>query len=803
MAAVTYWLRLDLRRRWRSLLVLALLIALAAGTVMTAAAGARRGATAVDRLMEQTLPATVAVLPNRSGFDWEAVRALPGVEALAVMPLAGFDIDGVPPETLMDTSPPVYDEPAMRTVERPVILDGRLADPSRPDEAVVTRGFSAITGIAVGDSVALRLYTPEAVDAMNLRGVPPGPAEGPAVETTVVGVVRSPWFSDAIGSGGGLFPSPAFLATYSENLLGAQNSARTNALVRLTGGEAAIPAFTAGLERVTGRGDIDVWNMDERFGQHLRDVTRFEANSLRVFAFVSGLSAIVLVGLAIARYSASTVNDLRILRAVGMSPGQARRVAVAGPMLAGLAGVTLGASGAVIASRWFPVGSAALLEPAPGFDVDWLVLGVTMAAVPLVVAMVATTATAVALASAGRDQASRHSVIAAAAARMGLQVPVIVGARMALQPGRGRQPVPVRPALLGSVAGVLGVLAALTFSSGVSDAASNLERFGVVHDLDVFLGLDGRDYAPADEVLTAVASVPGVAGVNDTRSAVARVGESQVAVLSIDPIGEPLDFVVTSGRLPAEAGEITLGPGTVDALGAALGDTLAVTGTSGEAELRVVGTGLMPSLSHNFYTDGGLVTRATYDALFDDFRFRAGFVSLSPGETVDDVMPALWAALADIPGSDELWLAPPDAPPQLAELQQVRVLPVILAGFLALLALGAVGHAVASAVRHRRQDMAVLRALGMTRRQCRGMVVTQACVLALVGVIAGVPVGIALGRVVWRYVAESWPLDYVSPMAWLALLLVFPVALLAANLLAAWPGHRAASMRVGHVLRAE
>jgi hypothetical protein len=35
------------------------------------------------------------------------------------------------------------------------------------------------------------------------------------------------------------------------------------------------------------------------------------------------------------------------------------------------------------------------------------------------------------------------------------------------------------------------------------------------------------------------------------------------------------------------------------------------------------------------------------------------------------------------------------------------------------------------------------------------------------------------------------------------LLLVAPVTLLAANLLAAWPSQRAASMRVGHVLRAE
>jgi ABC-type lipoprotein release transport system permease subunit len=82
-------------------------------------------------------------------------------------------------------------------------------------------------------------------------------------------------------------------------------------------------------------------------------------------------------------------------------------------------------------------------------------------------------------------------------------------------------------------------------------------------------------------------------------------------------------------------------------------------------------------------------------------------------------------------------------------------------------------------------------------------VVTQATVLAVVGLAVGIPLGIALGRTVWRYVADTTPLFYVPPVAVLALVLVVPVALLAANLLAAWPSHRAASMRVGHVLRAE
>jgi len=106
-------------------------------------------------------------------------------------------------------------------------------------------------------------------------------------------------------------------------------------------------------------------------------------------------------------------------------------------------------------------------------------------------------------------------------------------------------------------------------------------------------------------------------------------------------------------------------------------------------------------------------------------------------------------------------------------------------------------------VRRRRVDVAVLRALGMTRWQSRGIVVTQASVLALVGLLFGVPLGVALGRTLWRVVADYTPLQYVPPVAVLALLLVVPCALLVANLLAAWPGRQAARLRIGQVLRTE
>ena len=131
------------------------------------------------------------------------------------------------------------------------------------------------------------------------------------------------------------------------------------------------------------------------------------------------------------------------------------------------------------------------------------------------------------------------------------------------------------------------------------------------------------------------------------------------------------------------------------------------------------------------------------------------------------------------------------------------MLPVVLGVFLGVLALGAVGNALSTAVRRRSRDLAVLRALGMTRREARRVVIVQATVLALIGLAFGVPLGLALGRSVWRAVAAYTPLEYVPPSPVGALLMVGPAAVIAAIALAVWPAQRAARLQIAAVLRAE
>jgi hypothetical protein len=55
----------------------------------------------------------------------------------------------------------------------------------------------------------------------------------------------------------------------------------------------------------------------------------------------------------------------------------------------------------------------------------------------------------------------------------------------------------------------------------------------------------------------------------------------------------------------------------------------------------------------------------------------------------------------------------------------------------------------------------------------------------------------------WRLVSDTTPLQYIPPVAFWTLVLIVPLALAIANLLAALPGRLAARMHVANVLRAE
>jgi len=455
-----------------------------------------------------------------------------------------------------------------------------------------------------------------------------------------------------------------------------------------------------------------------------------------------------------------------------------------------------------------PIGAAQYSEPHPGIDVDWLILGPGWVLAPVLVAAGSAAAAALALSARRRRAVPRRSGVAAAAAAAGFGVPVVVGARFALEPGRGRSAVPIRPALVGAIAGVLGVLAAFTFSAGVSDAAANPARFGQTWQLDTFLGINGRDFGPASQVLRTVAADPDVTGVDDARVGGAQSGRVSIESFTYDPVvGKRVSVVLASGRMPAAPDEIVLAPVTARELHAVTGSTVRLTGGTVPQAVTVTGIGFVPTGPHNEYSDGAWLTPAGFDRIFRGahfaFKFHLATVALRPGADVEAVAHRLTAKAKAIKGGENFAFTPEPPLSQVQMIRDVAVLPLALSAFLAVLAIGAVGHALSIAVRRRGHELAVLRALGLTRRQSRLVIGTQATLLAVIGLAFGIPLGVALGRSLWRGAADILPLAYYPPLALLALLLIGPLALVAANLLAAWPARRAARLRTAQILRTE
>ncbi|MFY9868019.1 MAG: FtsX-like permease family protein, partial [Trebonia sp.] len=362
-------------------------------------------------------------------------------------------------------------------------------------------------------------------------------------------------------------------------------------------------------------------------------------------------------------------------------------------------------------------------------------------------------------------------------------------------------------AIVGAVAGVLGVLAALTFSAGISDAVANPARFGQTWQLVALYGQDGQSLAPASVVSRAAAADPDVSGYLDVRIGGAQSGLVSIESFTYTPVdGKQVPVVLTGGRMPASPAEIALAPTTARDLHAGVGSVVRLAGGAAARPMTVSGIAFVPTGPHNNYDQGAWLTPGGYDRLFAGahyaYKFLVAVISLRPGANAAVVASRLDASVAKATHVQGVTFMPP-SPLPTAELEDVSVLPLALGGFLALLALGAVGHALVIAVRRRRHELAVLRTLGLTSGESRLVVVTQATVLAVIGLVLGIPLGLAVGRAVWRIVADFTPLAYHSPLAVLPLVLIAPVTLLAANLLAAWPGYRAARLRPGRILREE
>ena len=185
----------------------------------------------------------------------------------------------------------------------------------------------------------------------------------------------------------------------------------------------------------------------------------------------------------------------------------------------------------------------------------------------------------------------------------------------------------------------------------------------------------------------------------------------------------------------------------------------------------------------------------TWGPTFDPY----GVVVEADGRSaVDEVVAGL-----DLPEPTYLTTQSPSVPSDVQSLERVRSTPVWLSTLLAALITLTVVHALVAAVRSRRQEIAVLRAIGFTRRQVASAVLVQAGLIAGVGLVIGVPLGLVVGRIAWTALAERLGavVELVTPS--LALGLLAAAVVILALLVGLVPGLQAARAHPADTLRTE
>jgi ABC-type lipoprotein release transport system permease subunit len=786
------WLRADLRHRWRSWIVLGLLAGIVFGVAAAAVAGARRTSEAVPRLIRATGSLDAGVLANSPAFDARtraAVAALPEVDhayPFAVPFALGVARPRELPGTLLPTTP------ATQRALTGVVLEGRIADPRRADEVVVNQIARDKLGLRIGSTMVVA----QTVTPADLASAPPGfipPGVTPA-QLQVRATLHVVGISKALSSDADWTPSSAFWDRYNRRL-----ASFVNMFVSLRHGEAQFPRFQADVQRVTGQ-SLNVERASDLNGtRKAEDVTGVEHDGLLLFALAALLGGAVLVGQALVRAVNAGAADLPTWRAIGAD----RRIVVRAMALPALITAVVGAVTAVVVavaiSSRFPIGVARRYDLDIGTHADWPVLAV--AAVALVVTLLAAAWLTAEWRLLGRERdTGARSSVADGAARLGLPPALVVGSRLAVERGHGRRAVPVRSALVGAVVGVLGFVGCLTFRAGIDDAVSSPARSGVVWNYEA-----GSGTGPLTPQLIGDLVHPRSVGaaVHALWNRAVPVDGVPTPVFGIDTVKGRMPLVVLAGRPPRTATEIAFAPSTAKELHVTVGDQLTV--GPARRRVRVVGTALLPATSHTDYDQSGWMTGAGLRAAF-------GRQDVTP-EAVEDYVLVRWAQGTDVPVAernlvsvaqhDGLYTMPATLPTAVVDLGRLRTLPLVLGIFFALLAAATVAHALVTTVRRRRHDLAVLRTIGFTRRQSRLAVAWQATLLAIAGLFIGIPLGILAGRLVWRSIADRFPIDYVAPIALVALLLAIPMALAIANALAAGPAWAAARIRPAEVLRTE
>ncbi len=276
-----------------------------------------------------------------------------------------------------------------------------------------------------------------------------------------------------------------------------------------------------------------------------------------------------------------------------------------------------------------------------------------------------------------------------------------------------------------------------------------------------------------------------------------QMGEwrSQGAARSLyagDPasLGQVLKLDITAGDVGGLArGEVLLGEDELKDKQLAVGGMLPMTfARTGSRELRIAGTFAKNQLLGNY-----LVSTATFDANFTDRLDSVVLVKARDGVAPAASRAAVERVIADFPNV-ELRDQAEFKKQQEDQVNQILGLVTALLALSIIIALFGIVNTLALSIFERTRELGLLRAVGMSRRQVRSMIRGESVIIAVLGAVGGLAVGVLFGYAIVGALDDEGISTVVVPGGQLLAYVV--LAAIAGVIAAVFPARRAARLDV-------
>lgn len=276
------------------------------------------------------------------------------------------------------------------------------------------------------------------------------------------------------------------------------------------------------------------------------------------------------------------------------------------------------------------------------------------------------------------------------------------------------------------------LLVGVTLTTAVLTGMAS-SRTALAADMDeqhpIDLAVTGTAPLPAD-TLDRLRAIDGVVGAVPVPGAVARIGD--LDPLPLLPATTTGDAAVLHGDLPTPGPRQVLLPWDLIGEGLEVGDVVPVRVGDSVRELRVAGG--------EGWGEAALVRRTTLDRLAPDPDTQAVWLLAAKDADPEDLAGSVEAVASPLDAGVENGLA------RRAYVDtQLDVLTGGVVGLLAiavLIALVGIGNTLGLSVLERGREHALLRALGLTRRQVRRMLAAEAVLLSVVATVLGTALGV-------------------------------------------------------------